>query len=409
MKKIKLLIVLLLLIPIQVKAATLELICPSVASPNSKIDCNIKTQDPLKGIKLNISLPTEISINKIDTNWTSYYKSNKGLVVTNNNNGENISKISLIISEQATVGAEYQIGLINIEASDNEHRLINTDNIYAKVKILSNDNTLSNLTISNGSLSPKFNKNITTYKATINSDKTTILATPSHNTSKLKGSIGNINLNYGINNLTITVTSEIGTIKTYSIIITRPFPTVIDPAKNTTNNSNNSNSTKSNNYNKKKNIITKKQDTSKIVIPKSSDASLKELKVKGYEIDFKPNKFNYKLKVKNNITTLNIIATPNNNKSKVEITKPDILEVGKNIITITVTSENGTICKYLIEVIRDKEKTKKQETPTTGEIIKSNKEVPIFPSIPLAILILIILLILLILYITIKRIFKKVI
>ena len=407
MKKIKLLIILLLLlIPIQVKAAALELICPSIASPNSKIDCNIKTQDPLKGIKLNISLPTEISINKIDTNWTSYYKSNKGLVVTNNNTGENISNISLIISEQAAVGAEYQIGLINIEASDNEHKLINIENVSTKIKILSSDNTLSNLTITGGSLSPKFNKNTTNYKATINSDKTTISATPTQNTSKIKGSIGNINLNYGINNLTITVTSEIGTTKTYSIIITRPFPTETTPKENSNNNKS-SNSTKSNNYNKKKNIITKKQDTSKIVISKSSDASLKGLKVKGYEIDFKPNKFNYKLKVKNNVTTLNIIATPNNNKSKVEITKPDILEVGDNNITITVISENGTICKYLIEVTREKEKTKKQETPTTGEIIKSNKEVPIFPSIPIAILILFILLIILILYIIIKRIFKK--
>ncbi len=407
MKKIKILLLLLLLIPLNVKAASLELLCPTTTSPNTTIDCQIKIQDPLKGIKLNISLPNEITTNKIENNWTSYYKGSKGLVITNNNTGENIAKLSLKISEQATVGAEYQIGLINIEASDNEHKLINIENVYAKIKILSNDNTLSNLTITNGSLSPKFDKNTTNYKATINTSKTTITATPTHNTSKIEGNIGDINLNYGINNLTITVTSEIGTTKTYSIAITRPFPTVVNPSKDTTNNSNNSTSTKSNNYNKKKNKTTK-QDTSKIVIPKSSDASLKELKVKGYNIDFNPNTFNYKLKVPNKITTLDITAIPNNNKSKVEISKPDILEVGKNTITITVTSEDGTICKYLIAVTREKKKTTKKEIPTTGtETIKSNKEVPIFPSIPIAILILIILLILLILFITIKRIFNK--
>ena len=405
MKIIKKVLLLLLLIPLNVKAASLELLCPTTTSPNTTIDCQIKTQDSLKGIKLNLSLPNEITTNKIETNWNSYYKDTKGLVVTNNNTGENISKISLKISNQATVGTEYQIGLINIEASDNEHKLINIDNIYTKIKILSNDNTLSNLTISNGSLSPIFNKNTTSYKATVNSDKTTITATPTHPNSIIKGSIGDIKLNYGINNLIITVTSEIGTTKTYSITITRPFPTENTIEKPTTS-TNSNNNTKSNNYNKKKNKTTE-QDTSKIVIPKSSDASLKELKVKGYEIDFNPNKFNYKLKVKNNVNNIDIIATPNNSKSKVEINKPDILEIGENIITITVTSEDGTTCKYLIEVIRNQEKTKKQKTPTTGEIIKSNKEVPIFPSIPLAILILIILLLLLILFIIIKRIFKK--
>lgn len=394
----KILLLILLIIPLKVNAASLELTCPTIASSNSKIKCSIKTATSMKGLKILFSLPNVISTDEIETNWTSYYNGKKGLVVTKNDQNDLNSNITFKISEQAVLGTEYNIGLINIEASDNEHKIINIDNVYSKVKIVSDDNNLSNLTITNGSLSPKFNKNKTTYTATVNSEKTTVTAIPASSTAKVAGNIGEIKLNYGINKLNITVTSELGTTRTYTITITRPLPITA----NTTNNNKTNNNGSSNNN-------TTTSNNNKTDSSKETNASLNNLKVKGHYIEFSPNKFNYKLKVKNSITSIDITAIPTNSKAKVEIEKPDTLEVGENNITITVTTEGGTICKYQLVVIREKEKntTSNNNTKTTKENIKSNKKLSIFPSIPLSITIIVILLFLLISFIVIKRIFKE--
>ena len=412
MKKILILIIL-LLVPIKVSAESIELICPSVTSQNANIDCQIKALNSLKGIKLSFSLPNEISTTKITTNWNNHYKANnKGIVVTRTGEDNLNTNITFKISEQAVLGTEYNIGLINIEASDNEHKLLNIEDIYTKVKILSDDNTLSNLTITNGSLSPKFNKNQTTYTSTVKNEKTQITATPSFSKAKVEGDIGEIKLNYGINKINITVTSELGTTKTYSITITRPMP---DPPKKTEDknskpNTQNNNTKKDNDTTSNNNTYTPSTNTQN-TIQKSSDASLKEIKIKDHSIDFDPKKYSYKLKIKNNETDLSITAIPNNSKSHVEIDKPEILEVGQNSIIITVTAEDGTICKYELLVTRAKKEKDKvfnnKTIDTTKEKIKSNKKISIFPSIPLAILIIISILVLLILFIIIKRIFKK--
>ncbi|MBR3162338.1 MAG: cadherin-like beta sandwich domain-containing protein [Bacilli bacterium] len=413
MKRIILLLTLIIVLPLRVSAATLELKCPNKAAPNTKIECNITTEDQLKGLKLVFSTPNVFTIDKTIPNWANYYKNNEGLVLINPQNAinENISKVSFNISNEAIIHNEYNINLTNIEASDINHNLVRIEDAVSIINIVSDDNTLSNLTLSNGTLTPKFDKDITSYKSTINKEKTTINATPTNEDSKIEGNIGEIELNYGINNLTINVTSELGTTKTYTIVITRPFPTqetTTEKNNSTTDSKNKNNDNNTTKSNKKSfSDFFKKKDSNKIVIPKNSDSSLKEIIIKGYKIDFNPNKFKYNLTVNNNVTNLEITAVPNNNKAKVEIIKPDILAIGKNIITITVTAEDGTLSKYELEVTRKKEKPKKPKNPITTESIKSNKEVSIFPSIPLAIIILIILLILLILFIIIKRIFKK--
>ena len=413
MRKAKLILLLLLiLIPIKVNAASLELICPATTKPDSEINCNISTSDSLKGLKILFSLPNEITTTKVTTNWKNYYKGTKGLVVTKNISDDFSSDITLKVSEQASLGTEYNIGLIGIEASDNEHHIITIDDVFTKVKILSDDNTLSNISITNGSLSPKFDKNITSYTATVKKEKTTVTATPSFSKAKVEGDTGEIILNYGVNKLNITVTSELGTSKTYSITITRPMPIPEKPNSNNNNkpNSQNNNDKNDNKTSSNSNNNTNAPSTSTntpTTAQKSNDASLKDIKIKDHKIEFNPKKYSYKIKVKNSETTIDITSTPNNSKAKVEIDKPETLEVGDNSIIITITAEDGTICKYEIIVTREKEKTKTKNIDTTEETIKSNKKISIFPSIPLAILILIIILIILILFIIMKRIFKK--
>ena len=437
MRRIKLILIMLIaLFPIKIKAASIELSCPTNITSATDIKCDITTQDNFKALKLNFSLPSEITISKIETDWKVYYKGSDGIVVGNNNSGQEIASITLDISEEALFSTNYKIELTNIEASDNEHKLINIANASQNIRILSGDNTLSSLTITNGSLSPRFSKTTTDYSATVSKEKTVITATASSKAATIQGNIGEVKLNYGINRIIINVISELGTTKSYTIEITRPFPNqnnssgnnttnkneTNNKGNNTTNNStsstnqnnnqtNNSNNTSGNNSSNNgsgTNNGNGNNNTSDTATEAAKDTSLKELKIKDNYIDFNPNKFSYKVNVKNNVTSLDITAIPNSDKAKVEIDQPDVLEVGKNIVTITITKEDGTTCKYEVIVNREKEKTtNEKDSLTTGENKKTNKELSFLPSVPVIIATIIIIGAALILFIVKRRIFNK--
>ena len=123
MRYIKLILLLLILIPLKVNAASLDLNCPSVSTPDSEVTCTIQSSDSLKGIKLLFSLPNEITITKVNTNWTNHYKGTKGLVATKTTTENFSASLTIKISEQAVLGNEYNIGIINIEASDNINKI----------------------------------------------------------------------------------------------------------------------------------------------------------------------------------------------------------------------------------------------------------------------------------------------
>ncbi len=82
----------------------------------------------------------------------------------------------------------------------------------------SSDNNLSSLTVSSGELSPKFDPNVTEYNLKLKADTEVLKmeASPSDEKAKIEGT-GEIKVKPGNNNLTITVTAENGTKKTYTI------------------------------------------------------------------------------------------------------------------------------------------------------------------------------------------------
>ena len=94
----------------------------------------------------------------------------------------------------------------------------------------SNDATLSALTISSGTLIPSFSSGTTSYKVSVSSGVSSVTVTPtrneSHATITVNGSSvtsgsasGAINLNVGSNTITIVVTAQDSTTKTYTIIV----------------------------------------------------------------------------------------------------------------------------------------------------------------------------------------------
>lgn len=89
----------------------------------------------------------------------------------------------------------------------------------------SEDNSLSSLKLSSGTLSPSFKYNVTKYTATVGYDVTKVVV--SAKTSNEKATIesvtgdGTVNLNVGENTIKIVVKAENGVKATYTIVVTR--------------------------------------------------------------------------------------------------------------------------------------------------------------------------------------------
>jgi hypothetical protein len=405
MKKRLIFLIIIILFPLNIKAESLELSlsCPKQTTSNKVINCLLSTNEQtIKGIKLNFQLPTNITYKSIKpaSNWNIYYENSNGLVLTNlNNTSNNVSTISFNIDKNIELDKEYNIILNNIEISDINNNYEAIPNITSTINVLSNETTLSSLTISSGNLSPAFNKNTYNYTATTSDPTIEILATPTNKNTKVTGSIGKNQLNYGTNIFNIVVTSPLNNTSTYKITIIRPISITSSKENNNNQENKNSNSTSQHNYN------TNNGNNESNSISLSSDASLKSITIDNYNLNFSPNTYLYKLNVKNNITKLNITAIPNNKNAKVEIEQKN-LEVGKNYITITVTAQDNTICKYTIEVTRERQKSTTKKNNTIKESTNTQKNKTSILNIPKTIIIAIILIAIIILTLIIKKITK---
>lgn len=88
---------------------------------------------------------------------------------------------------------------------------------------LSGDNSLQSLTLSQGTLSPSFQYNTTSYTASVGSDVTSITvdAKTSNEKATVESISGNENLVDGKNTIKIVVKAENGTTATYTIVVTK--------------------------------------------------------------------------------------------------------------------------------------------------------------------------------------------
>lgn len=109
---------------------------------------------------------------------------------------------------------------------------------------------------------------------------------------------------------------------------------------------------KSNNSSKSSSNSTKKSNTQqqvKKVISKSSDVSLKQIKVDEQKIDILDN-MTYKTTKKN--IKLSVIA--NDSKATISYDKNIALDIGNNMNDIKVTAQNGKVKIYKLNIIREK-------------------------------------------------------
>ncbi len=204
------------------------------------------------------------------------------------NSGENYFNIE--VTSEAGTKKTYTI-LVTKEASDN--------------------NYLSSLYTSIGSLNPVFNKETNTYNLTVPyyEDEISISGTQEESTSTVTG-FKTYNLNYGKNEINIIVTSESGNIRTYQINVTRE-PLI--------------------------------------------SAYLTDLTIPNYELDEEFNKLllEYYISVDYEITSITPSYTTEDPNANVTITGNNNLKVGMNEVHIKVTSSDNTLENdYIIYVNR---------------------------------------------------------
>lgn len=211
-------------------------------------------------------------------------------------------------------------------------------------------NTLSNITLSNGTLSPKFNSNTNVYNVEVenNVDVLTVGATLTDNKSSFVNSYGprNVHLNEGENNVYLKVKSEAGSVRVYRLIITRKKANNVEPEP----------------------TPTPTPDPTPEPTPEVSKALLSSLKLSEGKIDFESNVFDYNVTVGYDVT--NVVATVEleNDTDTVDIKGGESLEVGANELTITVTSSDGSVSNvYTIYIIK-----KEADTDISGNsLLKS--------------------------------------
>lgn len=406
-KRVVFLILMLFSFSIVNAASDLKMVCPNKANAISTVECTLSVKPDnyeLRGVQMNYSVSggTYLDFKYNDSNYTPYSLSSAGALLNRKTNYTGSSyddlgvlKIKMPSSGNATVtisniilldknNEEYNVsnisktikvadgnnylssitlseGTIDFDKSKTTYEIkningstieigANAESSYAKLsgdtgkknlklglntfkitvtsesginriytlKIYRNDNrdktnTLSSLEVENNKITPEFNKNTVSYTLTVKKDVTSVKinATLESDKSSFNKGYGprTVNLNYGVNNVVIKVTSESGAVKTYTIKITRE------------------DDRSSNNY-------------------------LKSLNVSSGDFTFNKKTLNYSFTVPNEVTSLKVFAAAEDTKSTVSGVKTYNLKEGLNKITITVTAENKQTRTYTLQVTR---------------------------------------------------------
>lgn len=257
---------------------------------------------------------------------------------TSLSNGINKTTTIFTFVFKAKKSGTTQITVSNAKLNNNSERMnvtVNPKSITidgGSTSVKNSDATLKSLSVDGYTLNPSFSANNTSYSIKVPSNVSSINLSAISNSDKAKiEGIGNVSLTGNVTNVVVKVTAEDGTVKSYNIKIERESSTV-----------------------------------------KSSDATLKTLDVSGYTLipGFKSNVNTYSIKVKNNITGLNVKAIANSDKASVSISGNKNWKEGNNTITIKVTAEDGSVNNYIVNVERESSESKKDDSKSSDNYLK---------------------------------------
>lgn len=269
-------------------------------------------------IRVKSNVNTLSSLKVKEGNYLSNFDSNKSEYSFNYDKNSitftgTLTDSSAKVNGLKSYNLKYGNNVINIEViSESGIRRVYKINVN-RLDNRDKTNTLDTLIITDYKLSPEFNKNTTSYKLSVPSttSKITINSTLTSNKSSYVNGYGNrtVDLKYGKNTILIKIKSESEVEKSYEIIVTRE------------------DNRSSNNY-------------------------LKELSISSGEFKFNKKTTEYALTVKNEVESINISGSTEDNKSKVTGFGNYKLKEGVNTINVKVTAENGSSKNYVLKVTR---------------------------------------------------------
>lgn len=238
---------------------------------------------------------------------------------------------------------------------DDENKLPSENNPVTGTK--SQDNSLKSLSVSVGTLSPKFSPRTTRYTVDVGEEVTSIKisATKNHEKAELSGT-GTKQLKPGVNTFEVIVKSESGSVQPYTIIVNKPE--------------------------EKKEAILKL--SSLVIKGVNTDRELVDLE---FEPEFSEDVYSYKLDVEENIDSLSIEAIPKEEGTIVEILGNENLVFGENIVKIQVKSEDGEqVAEYQI-VVNKKQPTQQIVVPVDEipQAVEKNKSLLSEYAIPIVV------------------------
>jgi predicted secreted protein len=235
------------------------------------------------------------------------------------NSTKDLFSMTFKVNSLAT-GTNVEISTTKLEYTDG-----NTDVQPTNVKYSfsiaapkSTNSFLQSLTVSNATLSPAFNKNTTSYTTTVPYSVSKLNISAVAEDSKATVAVNNPNLAVGSNDISIVVTAENGTKKTYTIKVTREQ----DP-----------------NY------------------KPNSDARLSEITLSTGFLSpvFNSDRTDYIVFVPYETASIRISGKAKDSKGQNAAEKTFSLSVGDNKLTIAGTAEDGSKKEYTIHVFRMKE------------------------------------------------------
>ena len=218
---------------------------------------------------------------------------------------------STITGDIGTRKLEYGVNTFNIDVIS-ESKKKNTYTVKVeKVDSRSKDNTLKDLKISSGIITFKPNDLEYNFNVKNEVDTITIIAILNDSKAKFKEDFSKkvIDLQEGINKISITVIAENNEERTYNLNITREL---------------------------------------------SGNNTLKELTVNNERIKLSKNEFLYYYTVNNEVETISVNALASDNEATVEIDNIPYLEIGENEVGIRVTAQNGDTSNYTLIITREK-------------------------------------------------------
>lgn len=382
--------------------------CPAKANALSEITCTLSFKPDgykLDGFQTNydISGGSYVSFAKND-NYSELSIKNTGFMISRKNSysGSGYDTLGVLKIKMPSSGSA-SISFSNIVIMDSDRNEHDDINDFTKtIKVTDSNNYLKSLTVSEGNLSPSFNKSTSEYSVTnVNASTITINAETESNTATISGT-GTKTLKYGANQFTITVISEANVKRNYKVTVYRSdnrdktntlSSLTIDGYNLSPNFDKNvvnytlkvkkdvtsikinaslesSKSSFVKNYGPRTVNLKYGENTFQIQVKsesesvkkytikitreddRSSNNYLKSLNVSAGDFKFDKKSLNYSFSVPNETTSLVVVAVAEDSKSKIDGAKTYDLKEGLNKITVTVTAENGSVRKYTLQVTR---------------------------------------------------------